>query len=94
MTSAAAIEPSMPAVSSGMIQQVADQLADRGLSALFIGPMTGVPYKIYAVQAGQTAVNPALFLLITLPGEHCTWPFGRGSTPGISHIMAFERDSR
>ena len=42
----------VPAVSRQMCDAVGEQFQGRGVGALFWGPITGTPYKIYAVQAG------------------------------------------
>ena len=60
---------SLPAVSGAMIVGVHEALADSGLSALFIGPFTGVPYKIYIVEAANLEYGLAVFLAISIPAR-------------------------
>ena len=45
---------SLPAISDEMITNVAQQLDESGLVALFVGPMIGTPYKIYALEAATS----------------------------------------
>ena len=60
---------SLPAVSSAMILSVQNQIAESGLTALFLGPLGGIPYKIYAVEAADMGYGLALFLAISVPAR-------------------------
>jgi membrane protein YqaA with SNARE-associated domain len=59
----------VPAIGQGMIQDVRNGLASRGLVALFLGPLKGTPYKIYAVLSGDMGLSLPLFLLVSLPAR-------------------------
>ena len=59
----------VPAISPQMMQAVRGDLFDRGVLATFLGPLTGTPYKIFAVEAGALGTNLALFLLISVPAR-------------------------
>ena len=59
----------VPAIGQGMIQDVRNSLASRGLVALFLGPLKGTPYKIYAVASGEMGVSLPLFLLVSIPAR-------------------------
>lgn len=43
----------VPLISAEMIQGVYDQVANERFIAFLKGPLAGIPYKIYATQAGQ-----------------------------------------
>ena len=43
----------LPAIGAASIASVQKQLADSGITALFLGPLAGAPYKIYAVGGRQ-----------------------------------------
>jgi hypothetical protein len=60
----------IPAIHERLIMDVQSQLAQRGLAAVFIGPLRGIPYKIYAVEwaARGGALGP--FLLISIPARY------------------------
>ena len=45
------------------------QLDNRGLVALFVGPLIGTPYKIYALQAALLGYGLLIFLLISIPAR-------------------------
>jgi membrane protein YqaA with SNARE-associated domain len=59
----------VPGISPPMVQTVADQMRASGLWALVAGPLGGIPYKIYAVQAGGLRLSLPLFLLLTIPAR-------------------------
>ncbi|NVJ61563.1 MAG: hypothetical protein HWE27_14300 [Gammaproteobacteria bacterium] len=59
----------IPAIDSAMTEQVRILLNEHGLWALFIGPLQGIPFKIFAIEATLTSINPALFLLISIPAR-------------------------
>ncbi len=59
----------VPAIDPAMQAGVRASLAEHGLAALFLGPLTGTPYKPYAVAAGQQGVSPAAFLLVSVPAR-------------------------
>ena len=67
--SALAALQQIPAISLAMCEAVARQLREQGALALFIGPLTGVPYKIYAVQSGAQQASLWLFLAISVPAR-------------------------
>jgi membrane protein YqaA with SNARE-associated domain len=54
---------SIPAVSDRMIGEVGTQIEQHGAAAVFLGPLRGIPYKIYAVQWAWQR-RPLLELLI------------------------------
>lgn len=56
----------IPLIDREMLDLVANQLSSQGLLALVSGPFQGVPYKIYAVQAGAKDLGILAFLLVTV----------------------------
>ncbi|MBS1210219.1 MAG: hypothetical protein H6R19_2617 [Proteobacteria bacterium] len=66
---AVAVLQQIPAIDAAMCDAVAQQLREQGLPALFIGPLSGVPYKIYAVQAGGQQLSLLLFLGLSVPAR-------------------------
>src|SRR6185436_9062374 len=53
----------VPGISPWLITQVASQIDERELLAVLLGPIKGIPYKIYAVEWGARRGNVAAFLL-------------------------------
>ena len=48
-----------------MIAAVREQLDSRGIFALFVGPLVGTPYKIYALEAAGAGFGLLMFLAVT-----------------------------
>ena len=59
----------IPAIGPAMIDDVANQLDSRGINALFIGPLIGTPYKIYALEAAAAGFGMPVFLLVSIPAR-------------------------
>ena len=59
----------IPLVSPQMLRTVAEQMQGSGLVAMVSGPLQTIPYKIYAVQAGQQHLPFIPFLLVTIPAR-------------------------
>lgn len=59
----------LPAIDDAMISSVQSQIEENGLVALFLGPLRGTPYKIYAVEAANLGYGLAVFLLISIPAR-------------------------
>lgn len=68
-TGAAAFLDRIPGIGPTMLDVVRASLDTHGLAALFLGPLTGTPYKLYAVAAGQTGAAFLPFLLVSLPAR-------------------------
>lgn len=58
----------VPFVRRRMLDDVHSEYIQRGMTALFLGPLFGTPYKIYAVEAPEFEREPA-FLLATAPAR-------------------------
>jgi membrane protein YqaA with SNARE-associated domain len=52
----------VPAIGPDLLARARGDIADNWSFHLVIGAMTGVPYKLYGVEAGAAAVNPWLFV--------------------------------
>lgn len=59
----------VPGIDGRMQAGVGEAMAGDGLAALFMGPLTGTPYKLYAVAAGAQGANLAAFLLVSVPAR-------------------------
>lgn len=59
----------LPAVGPAMIDGVRRSLVEDGLTAVLSGPLTGTPYKVYAVQAGAVGLPRWTFLLVSVPAR-------------------------
>lgn len=59
----------LPAIGLEMQERVALELAEKGAPAVFAGPASGTPYKIYAVQAAESGLGLTPFLAISVPAR-------------------------
>jgi membrane protein YqaA with SNARE-associated domain len=60
----------VPAINSNLIKRVARQINEHGLIAVMIGPLKGIPYKIYAVEWGAQDRSLIGFFLISIPARY------------------------
>lgn len=59
----------VPGVNRAMSTSVEEQLRAHGAWALFNGPVSGTPYKVYAVHAGAIGIPFVVFLLVSVPAR-------------------------
>ncbi|HEX2253492.1 MAG TPA: hypothetical protein VHQ65_09515 [Thermoanaerobaculia bacterium] len=66
---AEALLDAVPGIGPGLVTEVRRELANHGFLALFLGPLRGVPYKIYAAEAGVLGLSPVALLAWTVPAR-------------------------
>ncbi|MDJ0808552.1 MAG: hypothetical protein QNJ01_00540 [Desulfobacterales bacterium] len=66
---ALAVIEKVPAISPAMVARVATQLTDHGVLVIFMGPLTGTPYKLYAAQAADAHIGWIVFMLVSVPAR-------------------------
>ncbi len=66
---ALAVMDMVPAVSRGLIERVRVEHSSMGIVALFVGPFSGAPYKLYAVMSGAMGIPLPLFAFISIPAR-------------------------
>jgi hypothetical protein len=59
----------VPAIGPDLLARAHRDMADNWPLHLFVGAVTGVPYKLYAVEAGARGINPFLFFLVSFPAR-------------------------
>jgi len=59
---------SVPFVTRHMFAQVQDSFVKHGIGAVFLGPLSGIPYKIFAVEA-PAYISRTAFLWATIPAR-------------------------
>jgi len=59
----------VPAISMHAVEQVRSEIEERGAVAVFLGPLSGTPYKIYAVESAAAELPLPRFLLISVPAR-------------------------
>lgn len=77
----------IPAIDNAMITNVGSQIESVGLKALFLGPLSGTPYKIYAVEAANLGYGLGIFLLISLPARLIRFLLVSLIAGGISNLL-------
>lgn len=78
---------SLPAIDIAMITDVRRQLQTDGLMAVFFGPLTGTPYKIYALEAADLKLNYAVFLLISIPARLIRFVLVTSLVAGLNRLL-------
>jgi membrane protein YqaA with SNARE-associated domain len=66
---AAGVVEKVPAISVDLMHKVREQMRQEGPIAVTIGPFTGWPYKIYAVEAKRAGIALPAFAAITVPAR-------------------------
>jgi membrane protein YqaA with SNARE-associated domain len=56
----------IPLINADMVADIANKMQNDGLITMVNGPLRGVPYKIYAVQAGGQSLPYLSFLFMTV----------------------------
>ena len=56
----------LPGINATVIETARLNLAHHGAGALFFDILTGIPYKLYALQAPAAGVNLGLFMLVSI----------------------------
>lgn len=60
---------SVPAINDQLMMKVKQQVEASGVLAIFMGPMQGLPFKTFAVQAHAANVSISEFILISIPAR-------------------------
>ena len=66
---ALAVLERVPAVSTGMLARVRDELLASGWLAVLLGPTRGTPYKLYAATSATLGMGLGGLLLVTVPAR-------------------------
>lgn len=59
----------LPGISPVMLKRVAAEVASRRYLAVLLGPLSGTPYKLYAVEAGRQRLPFWRFILVSVPAR-------------------------
>jgi membrane protein YqaA with SNARE-associated domain len=78
----------IPAISAGMVSGVGADLQNGGATAIFTAGFTGVPYKIYAVEAGAAGVGMVWFVLATLVARLARFLGSSFLAAGLAWLLA------
>lgn len=59
----------IPAIQSKMMKDVEESLLQKGLIVMILGPIRGIPYKVYAIYAPHTGIGFIKFLIASIPAR-------------------------
>ncbi len=82
-----ALFDTLPAVDYPMIDRVRAELTESGLVALFIGPLRGTPYKIYALEAAQLGFGFMIFLSVSVPARLIRFVIVSLAAVGLGQVL-------
>ena len=77
----------IPAISPALISRVSSQVSENGLLAVLLGPMKGIPYKIYAVEWGSLEGSLVTFMLISIPARYIRFFLAAIFARGIARLI-------
>jgi hypothetical protein len=78
----------VPGVDYDLAISVQTELQDRGLVAVFIGPLRGIPYKIYATEWAARGGNLTPFLLVSIPARWLRFALSALMARGMAVLLA------
>jgi len=84
----------VPAIDSALVTRVTDQISENGLLAVLIGPLKGIPYKIYAVEWGARGGSCLGFILISIPARYIRFVLVALAARGIARLIEPLTDHR
>jgi membrane protein YqaA with SNARE-associated domain len=59
----------IPGIGPAMLERVASEVASRRFLAVLLGPLSGTPYKLYAVEAGRRGLPLGGLMLVSIPAR-------------------------
>lgn len=77
----------IPGISWELIGRVHNQINDSGLMAVLLGPIEGIPYKIYAVEWGARRGGFLAFVLISIPARYLRFLVTTLITRAIARVI-------
>jgi membrane protein YqaA with SNARE-associated domain len=77
----------IPGISPSLIGTVGSQIDQHGIIAVMLGPISGIPYKIYAVEWGARGGNLVAFLLISIPARYIRFALACVATRGLVRLI-------
>ena len=77
----------VPAISPALITRVGEQINESGLMAVLLGPIKGIPYKIYAVEWGARGGSLVAFMLISIPARYVRFFLATVAARAIARLL-------
>lgn len=77
----------LPGIHATQLQTVQTQIAQQGATAIFLGPLYGLPYKLYVVNGAWAGQPLWLILLLSLPARLLRFAFSVIITAGCNRVL-------
>ena len=77
----------VPAIGGELVAQVQTQVETHGLTALLLGPVQGIPYKIYAVVLGARGEAWWRFALVSIPARYARFLLSALAARGLARLL-------
>lgn len=77
----------VPAISPGMIWTTGYELNHQGFASIILGAFTGVPFKIYAVEAGTIGTGLSAFLGMAVIARLARFVFGALIAAAAANVL-------
>ena len=77
----------VPGIYSALIARVDGQIEQMGLVAVLLGPVKGIPYKIYAVEWAARGGSFLAFMLISIPARYVRFLVTALVARGIARLL-------
>lgn len=77
----------LPGISPALIDAARVGLEQHGASALFFGLLSGIPYKLFALQAFQAGINADHFLLVSACARLFRFLMATGTAWLVDHTL-------
>ncbi len=84
---ARALVLAVPGISEAAVARARGLLEGGLLEGMVVGSLSGLPYKIFAVEAGATGVSPWLFALVSVPARLLRFLLVVGATSLLSRTV-------
>lgn len=65
----AGVVEKVPAISRELLDEVSRSLSEQGLLAVLLGPLFGIPYKTFAINASAAGISLLAFMLVSIPAR-------------------------
>lgn len=85
---ASAVVEQVPAISRDLMARVTAQLREQGAGAAIVGAFSGVPYKIYAVEAHTAGIKLTTFAALSIPARMSRFLLVALLAGLVSHLLA------
>jgi membrane protein YqaA with SNARE-associated domain len=78
----------VPGINYDLAMSVQTELQDRDLVALLIGPLRGIPYKVYAMEWAARGGSLTPFLLVSIPARWLRFAVSVVLARGVAKLLA------